>query len=178
MDMDMDGIPDACDVCAEGDDRVDTESDGTPDACETPGPETNYDLTGGACTASSAPAWHWPLLVLLALLLGLRWRKSPTEPDKPITRQRRKILLASLAALACSTTGALTSAHAQQLSIAQYQPPALASDGLVLAKPSVSGHLASSSWSWSWRTAIVRPAQWPTRSPEPSVRPCANRCRR
>lgn len=140
-DGDDDGIPDGCDICLDGDDSIDTDSNGTPDACD---PQTAYDLTGGACTASSAPAWYWPLLALLALLLAFRSSrsKSPTEADKPITHQRRKILLASVVTLACSTTGALTWAHAQQLSIAQYQPPALASDGLVLATPSVSGHLA------------------------------------
>jgi hypothetical protein len=33
-DSDGDGVPDLCDVCAKGDDKVDTDHDGVPDACD------------------------------------------------------------------------------------------------------------------------------------------------
>ena len=53
-DADGDGVPDRCDVCAEGDDALDADEDGVPDACEpsgtfVPGPQflDHDDWAGG-----------------------------------------------------------------------------------------------------------------------------------
>ena len=43
VDSDNDGIPDACDTCAAGDDDVDTDNDGIPDVCDNCPNEPNAD---------------------------------------------------------------------------------------------------------------------------------------
>jgi len=49
-DADSDGVCDANDVCANGDDNVDTDNDGTPDACD----NCNNNLAGTSCSTGDA----------------------------------------------------------------------------------------------------------------------------
>lgn len=126
-DSDGDGVPDGCDACEFGDDNLDADGDGIADACDTVDDRLDSTLTGGACAASAGgTGWQWFLFMLAGLALI----------------RRRRGIASALPGLAViiGVTGHLASAHAQ-IALDQYQPPALASDGLFLATPATSGHL-------------------------------------
>ncbi|MBX2803350.1 MAG: thrombospondin type 3 repeat-containing protein [Myxococcales bacterium] len=71
-DRDSDGVGDVCDNCPEAAnaDQADRDGDGLGDECDP------FYLRGGGCDTSGAPA-GWAVMV--ALLLGLRRRRSPTR---------------------------------------------------------------------------------------------------
>ena len=112
LDADLDGVPDACDVCPAGPDAVDADGDGAPDACDV------CPAGDDALDADVPLAWIYGVayrtignrrrsaarsLRLVDKLTGQRRRRTPT-PEEEVTgalandelRQRLDAALADL----------------------------------------------------------------------------------